>query len=172
MRIMEISFKSLKGTFQIILVVTLILMASFAKAQLRLGDTIPDVTLLNDNAQPVSLRNLKGKLLLVDFWASWCAPCRKANQKLVKLYKEHQESGFEIVGISVDVDLIKWRKAIAKDKLPYLQLSDPHGFDAHSAALFGFDALPAAYLFNEEGYLVAINPDENQIKLLIHVIKN
>lgn len=169
---MKISFNSLKGTFQILLVLTLILIASFVKAQLRLGDTIPEVTLRNDKEQSVQLRSLQGKILLVDFWASWCAPCRKANQKLVNLYREYQESGFEIVGISVDVDLIKWRKAIAKDKLPYPQLSDPHGFDAYSAELFGVESLPSTYLFSQDGYLVGINPDENQIKLLINAIKN
>ncbi len=168
---MEISLFSFKNWLWFMAVVSLIINATWISAQLGLGDTIPDVTLFNDNAQPVSLRNFKGNLLLVDFWASWCAPCRKANQKLVKLYKEYHDSGLEIVGISVDVDTIKWKRAIAKDKLPYPQLSDPHGFDAHSAALFGFDALPASYLFNEEGFLIAINPDENQIKLFINAIK-
>ncbi|MNK25741.1 Thiol:disulfide interchange protein TlpA [compost metagenome] len=136
---------------------------SLANAQVKLGDTFPDIQLQNDKNTTVKLNSFKGKTVLVDFWASWCAPCRLANKKLVKLYDKYKSQNFEIVGISIDTDKSKWLKAIEKDKLKHQQLIDPKGFDAKSAVTFGVDALPAAYLFDASGKLIAINPTEAQI---------
>lgn len=136
---------------------------STASAQIKLGDTFPDVQLQNDKNATVKLNSFKGKTVLVDFWASWCAPCRLANKKLVKLYDKYRNQNFEIVGISIDTDKTKWLKAIEKDKLKHQQLIDPKGFDAKTAITFGVEALPAAYLFDTSGKLIAINPTEAQI---------
>lgn len=136
---------------------------STASAQIKLGDTFPDVQLQNDKNTTVKLNSFKGKTVLVDFWASWCAPCRVANKKLVKLYDKYRNQNFEIVGISIDTDKTKWLKAIEKDKLKHQQLIDPKGFDAKTAITFGVEALPAAYLFDASGKLIAINPTEAQI---------
>lgn len=136
---------------------------STASAQIKLGDTFPDVQLQNDKNATVKLNSFKGKTVLVDFWASWCAPCRLANKKLVKLYDKYRNQNFEIVGISIDTDKTKWLKAIEKDKLKHQQLIDPKGFDAKTAITFGVEALPAAYLFDASGKLIAINPTEAQI---------
>lgn len=136
---------------------------STASAQIKLGDTFPDVQLQNDKNVTVKLNSFKGKTVLVDFWASWCAPCRLANKKLVKLYDKYRNQNFEIVGISIDTDKTKWLKAIEKDKLKHQQLIDPKGFDAKTAITFGVEALPAAYLFDASGKLIAINPTEAQI---------
>jgi len=133
-------------------------------AQLLLGDTLPDITFQNNTDSSINLSSFKGKVLLVDFWASWCAPCRKANKKLVDLHKEYSSENFEIVGISLDTDRTKWLKAIAKDKIEYTQLIDPHGFDAKSAIQFGVEALPSSYLFDTSGNLIAINPTDQEIK--------
>ncbi|RWW98822.1 TlpA family protein disulfide reductase [Flavobacterium cerinum] len=134
-----------------------------ATAQIKLGDTFPDVQLQNDKNTTVKLNSFKGKTVLVDFWASWCAPCRLANKKLVKLYDKFKSQNFEIVGISIDTDKAKWLKAIEKDKLKHPQLIDPKGFDAKTSIAFGVEALPAAYLFDASGKLIAINPTEAQI---------
>lgn len=136
---------------------------STVSAQIKLGDTFPDVQLQNDKNSAVKLNSFKGKTVLVDFWASWCAPCRLANKKLVKLYDKYKNQNFEIVGISIDTDKAKWLKAIEKDKLKHQQLIDPKGFDAKTAITFGVEALPAAYLFDASGKLIAINPTEAQI---------
>jgi peroxiredoxin len=141
----------------------IILSFSTATAQIKLGDTFPDIQLQNDKNAAVKLNSFKGKTVLVDFWASWCAPCRLANKKLVKLYDKYKNQNFEIVGISIDTDKTKWLKAIEKDKLKHQQLIDPKGFDAKTAISFGVDALPAAYLFDASGKLIAINPTEAQI---------
>lgn len=136
---------------------------SLASAQIKLGDSFPDIQLQNNKNATVKLNPFKGKVVLVDFWASWCAPCRLANKKLVKLYDKYKSQNFEIVGISIDTDKTKWLKAIEKDKLKHQQLIDPKGFDAKSALTFGVEALPAAYLFDASGKLIAINPTEAQI---------
>jgi peroxiredoxin len=141
----------------------IILSFSTATAQIKLGDTFPDIQLQNDKNAAVKLNSFKGKTVLVDFWASWCAPCRSANKKLVKLYDKYKNQNFEIVGISIDTDKTKWLKAIEKDKLKHQQLIDPKGFDAKTAITFGVEALPAAYLFDASGKLIAINPTEAQI---------
>lgn len=141
-------------------------------AQLSIGQGLPELTLADQGSQPVALQSFKGRMVLIDFWASWCAPCRKANRKLIKLYKDHQEDAFEIVGISLDVDRRKWLNAIDKDKLTYTQLTDPKGFEAQSVEIFGFEALPASFLFDKQGMLLAINPTESEIRSYLMQNKN
>lgn len=136
---------------------------SLANAQIKIGDNLPNIQLQNDKNTTIKLNSFKGKTVLVDFWASWCGPCRLANKKLVKIYDQYKTQNFEIVGISIDTDKSKWLKAIEKDKMKHTQLIDPKGFDAKSAVTFGVDALPAAYLFDASGKLIAINPTEAQI---------
>jgi peroxiredoxin len=152
--------------FKLKYIVALFLMiaiVSLANAQIKIGDTFPDIQLENNQNTTIKLNSFKGKTVLVDFWASWCAPCRLANKKLVKMYDQYKGQNFEIVGISIDTDKAKWLKAIEKDKMQHQQLIDPTGFDTKSAVTFGVDALPSTYLFDTSGKLIAINPTEAQI---------
>lgn len=137
--------------------------ASIVNAQLQIGDSIPNITLKNQNNVAVNINQFKEKFVLIDFWASWCAPCRLGNKKLVKLYSSTNSSKIEIIGISLDTDKNKWVKAIEKDKIEFTQLIDPKGFDANTAIVFGVEELPSKFLFNENGILIAINPTELEI---------
>jgi peroxiredoxin len=148
---------------KIILLFSLIISISAANAQMKIGDSLPDFQLKNNKETTINLASLKGNTVLIDFWASWCAPCRLANKKLAPLYNEYKNENFEIVGISLDTDKTKWMNAIQKDKLAYEQLIDSKGFDAKSAILFGVEELPNSYLFDASGKLVAINPTEEEI---------
>lgn len=137
------------------------------KAQIKVGDTIPSITLKSNSNSDVNILSFKGKYVLVDFWASWCAPCRLGNKKLVKLNNDLGADKIHIIGISVDTHAVKWLKAIEKDKIKFTQLIDPKGFDANAALIFGVDELPSKYLFNPDGILIAKNPTEEEILKLI-----
>jgi thiol-disulfide isomerase/thioredoxin len=152
------------------LVLAFILIITFSKgnAQLKIGDALPNSTLNNIQNEAVDLSSFKGKTVLVDFWASWCAPCRVANKKLVKLHSEINNQDFEIIGISLDTDKVKWINAIKKDKIEYTQLNESKGFDAKVAVRFGIEELPTSFLFDKEGVLIAINPTEEEINSQIN----
>jgi peroxiredoxin len=139
-----------------------ILFFCLSNAQIKVGDSLPNLKLKNTKKEEISISSFNGKLILIDFWASWCAPCRVANKKLVQLHKT-LDSDLEIIGISLDKDSTKWIKAIEKDKIKYTQLIDPNGFDAKTAKLFGVEQLPTTYLFNQDGKLIEINPSQEQL---------
>lgn len=144
-----------------------ILFTLSTNAQIKVGDTIPSITLKSNSNSEVNISSFKGKYILIDFWASWCQPCRLGNKKLVKLHKDFNTEKIEIIGISIDADKSKWIKAIEKDKIKFTQLIDPKGFDAKTAILFGVEELPSKFLFNEEGILIAKNPSEEELTKLI-----
>ncbi|MFD2602965.1 TlpA family protein disulfide reductase [Flavobacterium suzhouense] len=152
----------MKHSIIFVLVFSLFVMS--ANAQIKPGDQLPKLTLTDVSGKSMDLQPIKGKVVLVDFWASWCGPCRVTNKKLVKLYEKYKIANLEIVGISLDKDKSKWLAAVKKDKITYMQLNDPEGFEAKSAIAFGVEQMPASYLFDAAGRLVAINPTEDQIK--------
>ena len=136
-------------------------------AQINVGDALPDIALKNKLDVTTNLNQFKGKYVLIDFWASWCGPCRLGNRKLVQLHVDLNPDKIEIVGISIDTDKAKWLKAIEKDKIKFSQFIDPNGFDADVALLFGVEELPSKYLFGPNGILVKKNPTDEEIINLI-----
>ena len=136
-------------------------------AQIKVGDKLPAITLKSISNSDVNLTSFQGKYILIDFWASWCGPCRLGNKKLVKLHNKVSSDKMEIIGISIDTDTNKWLKAVEKDKIKFTQLIDSKGFDAETAMQFSVEELPSKYLFNQEGILIAKNPTEEEIIKLI-----
>ena len=149
------------------IVFVLFFIANLTTAQINLGDSIPLIELKNNLNKPINLTSFKGKYVLIDFWASWCGPCRLGNKNLVKLHNEVSSDKMEIIGISIDTDTNKWLKAVEKDKIKFTQLIDSKGFDAETAIQFGVEELPSKFLFNAEGILIAKNPTEEEIIKLI-----
>ncbi len=96
-----------------------------------------------------------GNVLLIDFWASWCGPCRTANPELVEIYHEYRDRGFEILGVSLDRDADSWSKGIADDNLTWPQISDLKYWDSEGAELYGVPAIPHAVLINRDGIITA-----------------
>ncbi len=131
------------------------LASSQVKAQVRQGYDAPDITLPTVNGDSIRLSSLKGKVVLLDFWASWCGPCRSSNKELTKLYPKYKAKGFEIFGVSLDDDKNKWRNAIKKDKITWLQVNDGGGWDAQTAVQWNINAIPTSYLIDKNGKLVA-----------------
>lgn len=133
------------------------LAAKYAKAmQLSIGKTL-DFTQTDDKGNEFKLSSLKGKYVLVDFWASWCVPCRAENPNLLKAYNALKDKKFEIVGISLDEAKANWLKAVAADGMPWVQVSDLKGFKNDVALKFGISAIPQNVLINPEGVIVAKN---------------
>jgi len=126
-----------------------------AIAAVEEGKMAPDFTLPSNNGEEISLSSFKGKYVLIDFWASWCKPCRMENPNVVKAYAAYNAKGFEIVGISVDQDKDAWAKAIEEDGLTWTQLiADEASGVAQKYAIQG---IPSTFLLDKEGKIIAKN---------------
>lgn len=120
------------------------------------GSHAPGFSGKNPEGTTISLENSLGeKITLIDFWASWCAPCRKENPNVVKLYKEYQPLGLEIIGVSLDDDPAAWKQAIEEDGLTWKHLTDLQGFQSAIAQDYGVMAIPQTYLLDENGVIIA-----------------
>ena len=122
------------------------------------GQKAPDFTLNDVNGKPVSLYSKLGsKLLLVDFWAGWCRPCRMENPNVVKIYSEFHKKGFDVLGVSLDRSKDEWLKAIADDKLTWTHVSDLQYWNNAAAKLYAVNSIPANFLLDENGVIIARN---------------
>ncbi len=121
------------------------------------GSMAPDITLPTPDGGTQSLSSLKGKYVLIDFWASWCGPCRRENPNVVKMYNQYKDKGFEIFGVSFDQSKEKWVKAIADDKLTWPHVSDLKGWESAAGKLYNITAIPHTVLIDKEGKIIAKN---------------
>lgn len=133
-------------------------------AQPAVGTIPPDIRLPDVQGQQQSLHSLRGKYVLVDFWASWCGPCRISNRNLRPLYQKFKSKGFEIFGVSIDDKPDAWQRAVAADKITWMQVHQAGGWRAPVARQWGIEAIPASFLLDPDGRIIAIDPDEKQLK--------
>lgn len=123
--------------------------------KVAIGQPAPDFTLDTPEGTPMSLSSLKGKVVLIDFWASWCGPCRRENPHMVELYKELNPKGVEFFGVSLDENREKWLKAIEDDGLVWKHVSDLKGWNSAASKLYGVNGIPCTYLIDQNGTIVA-----------------
>ena len=115
----------------------------------------PEISANNPDGKPIKLSDLRGKIVLIDFWASWCAPCRKENPTIVKLYEKYKDKDFTILSVSLDQDLINWRGAIKIDGLKWPNhVSDLKGWGSEVISSYNFDEIPHTVLVNKEGKII------------------
>lgn len=123
----------------------------------KVGDHFVDFEQMNANGKKVKLSDIKGKYILLDFWAAWCGPCLEENPSLVLTYKQFKDKGFAILGVSADDNKSLWLNAIKKDQLPWENVSDLKGDKNEAALIYGISAYPTNYLIDEKGKIIAKN---------------
>ncbi|MCH5599730.1 peroxiredoxin family protein [Niabella ginsengisoli] len=119
------------------------------------GKPAPEFTLPDVNGHPVALSSFKGKYVLLDFWASWCKPCRIENPNVVEAYNKFKNKNFTVVGVSLDQAKEPWLKAIKDDQLNWPQLSDLQFWESPVVSLYGFEGIPFNVLIDPQGKIIA-----------------
>jgi thiol-disulfide isomerase/thioredoxin len=129
----------------------------------------PDIHLKNTTGAVTKLSSLKGKVVLIDFWASWCGPCRESIPSLKKLYSKYKDKGFEIYGISLDRNDKDWKRALNAFKMDWTQVWDNEGAVAMK---WNVNYIPSSFLIDKSGRIVAVNADDKQLDKLIEKMIN
>jgi peroxiredoxin len=128
-----------------------------AAKPVSVGQKAPDFVINGLDNKPIKLSDYKGKYVMLDFWASWCAPCRQENPNVVKQYNLYKDKGFDILGISLDEEKDLWRKAIEADKLTWKHASELKSFEGSTPSLYRIYAIPSNFIIDPQGVIVAKN---------------
>lgn len=129
-------------------------LASVLKTQVG---SIMEITLPDTSGKLVSTKDFRGKIVIIDFWASWCGPCRMENPNVVRIYNEYKNKGLEIIGVSLDRDASAWKQAIRQDNLSWVHISDVKGWQCAAAKEYGINSIPQMFILDKEGKIIAKN---------------
>ncbi|MBI3233320.1 MAG: TlpA family protein disulfide reductase [Bacteroidetes bacterium] len=136
-----------------------------------IGKVMADINLPDPSGNMIKLSSLRGQYVLVDFWASWCRPCRAENPNVVKAYKKYHGKGFEIFGVSLDDNNDKWKKAIDADNLTWKHVSELKGWQSDVCRKYNVNSIPFSILLDKDGKIIATNLRgeelENKLKELL-----
>jgi peroxiredoxin len=141
-------------------------------AKVEVGGKAPDFSAKNPEGKEVSLKESMGKVTIIDFWASWCGPCRGENPNVVALYKELHAKGLNIIGVSLDKDAAKWKEAIAKDGLVWPQISNLKFWDEPIAKQYNVESIPATFILDAKGVIVARDLRGDALKAKVNELLN
>lgn len=130
--------------------------ASPASGTPRTGDVAPLFTQADTSGRPVSLESFKGRVVMIDFWATWCGPCIAALPAMKSLWQDYRDRNFALISVSLDYNLDTWRRFVQENRLDWVHTSDGRYFNNAVAALYGVDAIPAVYLIDRSGRIRAI----------------
>lgn len=143
----------------------------------EIGNKAPELKFKNPQGKEISLSSLKGNIVFVDFWASWCKPCRKENSSVVSAYNKFNQAkfknakGFVIYSVSLDQDKESWAKAIETDKLSWAtHVSDLKGWSSEAAMKYGVNTIPNNFLLNSDGIIIAKNLREEALEQQINTL--
>lgn len=123
----------------------------------QVGQPAPDFTMNTIDGKTVKLSDLRGKYVLIDFWASWCMPCREENPNVVKAYNKYKDRNFTILGVSLDKDPVAWKQAVIADGLKWTHASELKDFEGPTVRMYQVNAIPASFLLDPQGKIVAKN---------------
>lgn len=124
----------------------------------KVGSIPPDITMQSPDGKTYSLSSLKGQVVLLDFWASWCGPCRRTNPELVRIYNKFKDQNFTVFSVSLDKNAQSWRQAIFKDNLTWeYHVSDLQYWSSTAAKLYNVTSIPKTFLINKDGTVAATN---------------
>ena len=126
---------------------------------ISIGSVAPDIILNDTSGVPISLASLRGKYVLLDFWAAWCRPCREENPNIVKNYNNYKSYGFDVYQVSLDRTKKDWVRGIKQDKLPWINVSDLKYYQSEAAELYNVDRIPSAFLLDPDGKIIAKHID-------------
>jgi thiol-disulfide isomerase/thioredoxin len=121
------------------------------------GDLAPNIVMNDTSGKPVSLESFRGKVVLIDFWASWCGPCRMENPNVVRAYNKYKEKGFTILSVTLDNSREKWIQALKKDNLTWTHVSELKGWETSASRLYHVTGIPATFLLDKTGKIIARN---------------
>src|SRR5215831_9753520 len=136
----------------------------FAQNTVNIADPRLDFKLPTQNGDSLQLSSLKWKVFVLDFWASWCGPCRQANKSMVKLYSKYKDKGFEILSVSIDDNSKDWKHAMKADKLTWLQVNDDGGWNSSTATKWQIVQIPFTFLVDKSGNIVAYDLDKSELE--------
>jgi len=154
------------------LILSLLIFSFMGKTQTKHTIYNIEIALPSLAGDTTRLSSLEGKVILIDFWASWCGPCRSSNRHLVKLYEKYNAKGFEIFGVSLDENLKKWEKAVKKDKIKWTQVNDNGGWQGVTATRWNIFQIPTSYLINKDGKLIARDPEIADLEKILDELLN
>jgi peroxiredoxin len=137
-----------------------------------IGSVAPEFKLNNTDGKEIALNSFRGKYLLIDFWASWCNPCRLENPNVVAAFNKYKTNtaGFDILSVSLDEDAGKWKDAIAKDNLTWTHVSDLKGWTSKIATQYGVQSIPANVLIDKQGKIIAKNVYGASLDSLLNIV--
>jgi peroxiredoxin len=145
-----------------------LILAVGGKAQPPVGSKAPDISLPNANGDIIKLSSLQGKVVLLDFWASWCGPCRQNNRKMTSLYNQYKDKGLEIYAVSIDGNKSAWSNAVQQDKSGWLQVIDlKAGYGNELTQTWNLQYIPSTFLLDKEGKIIARGPQKDELENLL-----
>ncbi|PCI96766.1 MAG: alkyl hydroperoxide reductase [Flavobacteriales bacterium] len=158
------TIKKFKGSIVLAAIILITAGFIFKPAGFAVGSKAPELAFKNPEGKIMKLSSLKGKVVLIDFWASWCGPCRRENPAVVRAYEKYKDKkfvngkGFTVFSYSLDKDVNKWKAAILKDNLTWkYHVSDLKGWTSEGSKLYGVSSIPTSYLIDGKGNILAKN---------------